>query len=166
MASNIIFQSAEGVPFTDPTSRYTAQDVSAALVEVYDLATGGGGTVENAQRLVLTRIASTNISALKVVTASSPTEVVVSSPDTYSNAKALGITLTAATVGTPITILMFGKLSDVTLVFPLNAPLFLNALGSLTDVSPEVQGIAHHVQIGHSLGSGEVFLNIREPIAI
>lgn len=165
MAGNIIFQTAESVPFTDPTNRYVSENVQDALVEVYDLATGGGA-VENAQRLVLTRLALVQISALKLVTAASPTEVIISSPDTYVNSKTLGIALTAANIGQPITVLMFGKCSDLSFNFSLNAPLFLNALGNLTEISPDVQGVAHHVQVGHSLGSGEVFINIREPIAI
>lgn len=109
-------------------------------------------------------IANENISALRVVKLiDENTCELADSQETYLNAKAVGISVNSGTVGATITTQTFGIIEDASFNFTLNEPLFLTANGIISETA-ETTGFS--VQIGHSLGNGAIFINIREPIEL
>lgn len=110
--------------------------------------------------IVSTQTAQETISALKVVRAG----VFIASPtSTYENARALGVAITSATTGNPIQVLEFGELQDPTFVFSAGSPLFLGALGTITDIAPAV---GFSVKIGYALGSNKIQVDLLFPIQL
>ena len=120
--------------------------------------------VESAMKLQDTYVAAENISALRAVRLINANECELGDPDTiYEDAKVVGISLTAATTGNNVEVLTFGILEDPFFTFPLNEPIFLAPNGVVTDVPPTT---GFSTQIGHSLGTGQIFINIREPLEL
>ena len=123
-------------------------------------------SVDNAKRLIDSKIADSSMSALTFVMATSDTNVDFANNNlAYSNATVLGITLNAVAAGNPVEILLFGKLSDPFFSYPVNDILFLTTGGSISNIAPTAIGI-HSTTIGYSLGSGAIFLNIEKPIIL
>jgi hypothetical protein len=112
---------------------------------------------------IVKKILSENISALKLVSAINLTEIKVSEPDTFENSKVIGIAIEGGTTGEKKKILEFGELADAFFTFALNVPLFLGLNGVVTDAP---QSVGFNVTIGHSLGSGAIFIDIQEPIEL
>lgn len=119
-------------------------------------------TIDSAERLKDTKVCAEVISALKMVRATSDTEIVKADHTTYQNSKCLGIALQSGSIGTSIDVLLFGKIEDPFFNFAINAPLFLGLDGSITTISdPEDE---FSVTIGYSLGTGAIFVKVEEPI--
>lgn len=122
--------------------------------------------VDDAKRLSDDKTCGEDISALKLVRAINDDEVVLAKPDTFSTSKVLGIAIQAGLTGEAITILLFGKVSDPFFNFPVNDPLFLSNNGEITNVPPVLPLQIYSTNIGHSLGSGAIFINISDPIEL
>lgn len=121
-------------------------------------------TVDEATKLVDTYFVNEPVSALRAFKLDDEVSGSLGQSQTsYEDAQLVGITLTAATTGSLARVLSFGILEDSFFNFPLNAPLFLKSNGIISDV-PELTGFS--TQIGHSLGNGAIFINIREPITL
>lgn len=120
-------------------------------------------TITTAEETVITKITDENISALKLVTATSLTNIELSESDTFENSKVIGVSLSAAISGNSVNLIEYGQLDDVLFSFNLNTPLYLSSGGVITDTIPI---IGFSVQIGHSLGAGSIFINIQEPIEL
>lgn len=103
------------------------------------------------------------ISALKLVRASDLATVLIGEKDTYVNSKCLGVALNTVLAGETLEVQEFGKLEDAFFNFPLNEPLFLGLNGLITD-TPPVSGFS--INIGHGLGTGAIFIDIREQIEL
>ena len=119
----------------------------------------------SAKEIVVTLTAKGTISALRLVRAFSDTEVSIAEPGTiFEDAQVFGIALSAAVDGAPVSVLVFGSVSDAFFTtFPVNSPLFLGAAGIVT-ISPPLTG--HWTSVGKSLGSGKIFIDIEEPIVL
>lgn len=111
----------------------------------------------------LTFTASETISALKAVYAVDATNVGVVDSTDLSKSQVLGVAVTAATTGQPVTVRIFGVLEDVSFAFASGSELFANALGTI--VSTAV-GIGFHLEIGHSIGTGKIMVQVRRPITL
>lgn len=111
----------------------------------------------------VTKIADESISALRVVAAVSETNVALADKDSFQDAKALGVSINAANTGENVKVVTFGEIKDSFFNFPLNEPLFLGDNGVITDIAPSD---VFNTTIGHSLGPGAIFVNIREPIEL
>jgi hypothetical protein len=117
-----------------------------------------------ANSLVVTMKATTALSALKLVKSDSTTHVSYATNNaSYEDAQAIGITLTAASAGADVTILILGKLEDPFFTFSLGATLFVGINGNIVDVAP-IAGFL--TQIGHALGTGGLFINIEPPVSL
>jgi len=101
--------------------------------------------------------ADETISALKLVTATSDSNAEVAEPDTFANSKVLGLAMTTGNLGDKIKILTFGPIKDPFFTFGLNEELFLGPSGVVTN---NVAGLNFVTRIGHSLGSGAIFIDI------
>ena len=123
--------------------------------------------LDAAQVLKVNRIASEDISALKLVKADSPTNVSKAFLNgTAEDAEVLGLAITAATTGNEVCVLLFGANTDITHAgFALNDPIFLGLDGALTQTPPSTSG-QFRTQIGKSLGGNQIFINITEPIEL
>lgn len=110
-----------------------------------------------------TKVAAETISALKLVKLDNPTDVSVASIDTCPNATVLGVARIAGTTGANVEIAQSGKLYDSSFNFPVNAPLFLDATGSITDTAPTTGFLT---QIGTSGGPGLININITDPVEL
>ena len=121
----------------------------------------------DAKRLTEIKIADGPIGALSLVTATSDTNVINATDNsTYSNAIVLGVSLTSATIGGLVEILMMGKLEDPFFTYAVNDILFLGQNGVITNIPPSLPLSTHSTTIGYSLGSGSIFLNIEKPIIL
>lgn len=115
--------------------------------------------------LTISKIYAEIISALKAVTSISSTEVVKAEPDTFTNAKVLGITLNGGITGFEGELIILGVLADPSFNFPVNDLLYLGTDGLITNVAPALPTV-FSTTIGHSLGLGSIFINLQDPIAL
>lgn len=116
---------------------------------------------EESGKVVLKSIADEVISALKLVYLSdSSKHIRLADPTDYAKSQVIGITLQAGTLGNEIKVLTFGILEDSFFNFPLNIPLYLGMSGTITSDVP-TSGMS--VRIGHSLGSGAIYLQVQRP---
>lgn len=118
-------------------------------------------TTAVAEFIDVTFNAAENISALKVVYADTATTVRVASSG--SSNKPIGVATAAASIGNPVTIRTFGELSDASFLFAFDTPLFLNNVGSLSSTAVTS---GYHTEIGHGLGTGKIFINIKNQITL
>jgi len=109
------------------------------------------------------KVADVVLSATNVVRATSPTNVTLASPDTIVNATVLGLATSATAIGGTTPVVTYGEFEDGSFNFPLNAPLFLSPTGMVTDIPPTTGVLT---QLGYSLGTGKIFLNIQDPICL
>ncbi len=117
-----------------------------------------------AKRLSITKKATHNISALKVLKFDSSDYVsYATSNTTFEDATAIGISLTAATTGNDVEILLFGVLEDPFFSFPVNAGVYLTTSGGLSD-TPPVSGYLS--KVGNSLGTGAIFFKSERAISL
>jgi hypothetical protein len=120
---------------------------------------------DEAKILADTYLAGQTISALRVVRASSNTEVVYATNNsTFENAQAIGIALNSGLFGSDIKVQFFGAVFDSFFNFPINAPIFLGTNGNISS-SPGTPG-QYNMRIGKSLGPGGIFIDLEEPILI
>jgi len=115
-----------------------------------------------AAKLVLTKTAGENISALKIVRLTASDNYVLADEVTYNEALAIGVALNAASTGQQVRALTLGILEDAFFTFPLNTLLYLGSNGTITDTVPAT----HRVRLGYSLGPGAIFVKIEEPIIL
>lgn len=115
-----------------------------------------GGTVPNE----ISSVAGEALSALKFVYQDNNISYVASSNMDH---RPVGIVKTAALLNDPITIVTFGEFSDSSFLFAANETLFLNIDGSITTTPPSS---GYVVELGFGLGSGKIFINIKQQIII
>lgn len=122
---------------------------------------GAGG--DSAQRLEKNFTALEVISALKLVKADGIGTILKGfNNGTYEDAKILGVSLNALSVGAVGPVLLFGLLEDPFFNFPINAPLYLGLDGEIT-LTPPASGV-YTVIVGKGIGPGAIFIDIQEPI--
>lgn len=125
----------------------------------FDIVTNKSGASDNP--LIVSKVAGENLSALQWVKLSDKDTVVLGDVDTYANSQVIGITLGAATAGSSVEVQTFGLLEDAFFNYTLNEPLFLGSLGT-TILNPSAEIIS--MNVGHGLGSGAIFIDIKEQI--
>lgn len=105
------------------------------------------------------------LSALKLVYASLDGRVyVANNTATFDEALVMGVTINAAaSIGDMVTIVLSGVLQDASWSWAANELLFLNSLGTITNVIP-VSG--HRSKIGKALMSNKILIEIEEPIIL
>ena len=108
---------------------------------------------------------SEDITQFTLVSAINATQVEISEPTSLSTATVMGIALNTGLSGVTERIHILGVLEDPSLVFAVNAPLFLGASGAVTDIPTVISG-EFVVQIGYSLGNGAIFVSVSEPAEI
>ena len=116
-------------------------------------------------KLSVNKIYGESLAGLKLVVASSPTEVVSANIDSYNNARVFGITTEVGLITETHPILILGIVDDVSLNYPVNTPLFLGAGGDITDTPTTISG-EFITEIGYSLGAGSIFISLSEPMEI
>lgn len=112
-----------------------------------------------------TKVADETISALRLVSAVSPTNVELGQPS-GGEPRVIGVSRTSGSLGDQIEVITTGEVSDSFFNFPANTKLFLGPDGVITDVVPTAPSSDYLVRIGHSLGPGRIFLNIEAPIRL
>jgi uncharacterized membrane protein YqiK len=131
-----------------------AQDAIPVIIQG-----GGGGDSSNIEQ----DFADTNISAVKAIYKTNTGVSLANNDIDLAQATVIGFTRTAAASGEKITYQTIGKFSDSTLSFTLNAQLYLDTNGNITEVAP-ITGF--RTLIGTSLGNGAIQINIQEPIIL
>lgn len=117
-----------------------------------------------ATKLQIQRIATVNIFAGDALKADSATHVSPATNDvTALDATVIGFAYADTAQGDVVDIVLFGVLSDTSFsVFDVNALLFLDIDGAITDVRPTSNVFL--TEVGSSLGSGDIFITIKKPI--
>jgi len=80
-----------------------------------------------------------------------------------AEATVIGISITGNTSGNQVKYQIIGRLEDSSFNFPLNDPLYLGNNGSITNVAPTT---GYRTQIGSSLGTGAIKIQLEEPIEL
>lgn len=120
---------------------------------------GGGGDASNIEQ----DFADGNISAVKAIY-KTITGVALGNNDVdLSEATIIGISRVSATSGNKLTYQTIGRFYDSSLNFTLNAQLYLDINGNITETAPTT---GFRTVIGSSLGVGAIQINIEEPIII
>lgn len=110
-----------------------------------------------------TLVASENISALKLIYRTSPTDGGLADYQDISKKDVIGLSLTTATIGNTFECLLFGKHEDAFFNYSINEILFLGNNGNITNVAPTT---GYSVTIGKGFGTGSIFINIERPIIL
>lgn len=118
----------------------------------------------NGETLQKDLVVDQTISALRMVRATSSTNVNLADYSTFNESVVLGMAISAATVGNTTTVVTHGCVKDPSFTFPVNDTLFLLSNGTITNAPIPLGGGFYTVRIGHSLGSGAIFIDIEEPI--
>lgn len=82
---------------------------------------------------------------------------------TEDEATVIGISINGAVDGDKIRYKTYGRMEDSSFNYTLNAPLYLELNGNLTETSP-LSG--YRTQVATSLGVGAININIQEPIML
>lgn len=144
-------------------TEYANGDIKFASIPLSD----DPNTQPAAASLIETKTYNETISALKLVSGVNDTNVEVADPaGTFENATVMGIATLAGLTSDKRPISLFGKVEDLSFNYPVNTPLYLGLNGNITDVPPSLPTFTYSVNVGYSLGTGAVFINIREPIEL
>lgn len=87
------------------------------------------------------------------------------SDGTYEEAQAVGIALTSGLIGEDVEVLFFGVVEDNSFNFTINNPFFLGVNGAISQAPPTIVG-EFVTELGQSLGSGAIFLDVSRPSEI
>ena len=102
------------------------------------------------------------ISALRICKATSANTInLASNSDDLGSAFGLCLTVQAGNTGEDVDVITFGQINDGFFNFPLNAPLYLGDDGAIVDT---VEPNKPRTIVGHSLGTGSIFINFEKPI--
>jgi hypothetical protein len=116
----------------------------------------------SAASLQLTRIASEDILSGECVKSDSVTNVSLATNNIdYTNASVLGVAANGVSAGGSVVVVLMGVIyNDIYSVFSLDAQLFLDISGGITDVRPVLPNNKYISPIGKSLGGGSIFVQI------
>jgi len=121
----------------------------------------------SAELLLVTRVLDEDCDALKLVTATSGTNVSIADHTVEAKSRVLGMALESGLTGDTIDILLFGNKLDGSFSFGLNKHLYNNA-GDLTETPPlPPSGVTWYIsEVAFSNGSGSVFINPQPPLEV
>ena len=122
-------------------------------------------SVESAAKLIIERTAAESIVTWDLIRLETSSSVSKATIDSYTNSKVIGIALNDGIIGEKIRILLFGVAEDVGFTFAINEPLFLQSDSSVGLTAPAASG-EFITEVGQSLGSGSIFINVSNPIEI
>jgi len=112
---------------------------------------------------IFKKLAGENISALKLVYLFDKNTVKTADRSAFNTSKSVGVTKSVGILGLDVEIIQFGELIDSFFTFPKNDPLFIGPNGAVTN-TPPLTGFS--TTIGHSMGSGGIYIDIQEPIKL
>lgn len=124
--------------------------------------------VGKASTVVITRKASEPILRGELVRGSSPNHVELADPTLdIDSASVLGMATNDADTEDDVEILILGIITDsIFNIFGTNVPIFLDDAGGVTDVRPSSPTKNFLVDIGKSLGGGDILILIQKPITL
>jgi len=130
------------------------------------IAAAGGGSSDTAERLTKTFVAGEDIAIDKIVRVSTNQKAFKAiNNGTYEQSQALGVALNAANQDENVTVLLFGVLESATFNFTINNPFFLGTDGDSIQNPPTATG-EFVTEIGQSLGTSAIFLDLKRPLEI
>lgn len=112
-------------------------------------------------KLVIRKIAASNITEFQLIRLVSADEVDVASNESYNESRVVGIALETKNAGQEVKILTFGVVEDG-FGYAIYTQLFLGTNGAITSTPPTATG-RFVTSIGQSLGPGSIFIKIEEP---
>lgn len=124
--------------------------------------------VGKATTVVISRTASEPILRGELVRGSSPNHVELADPTgDIDSASVLGMALNDANTSDEVEILILGIITDsIFNIFGTNVPIFLDDAGGVTDVRPSSPSKKFLVDIGKSLGGGDILILIQKPVTL
>lgn len=122
------------------------------------------GNVAGIDATVPTIVVGENVSALRILSTDDDGLGYYSDPtDQGSTRRILGLSTGAALLGNAVELHREGRYQDAGWSWDPTKPLYLGALGTITQVAP-VTGIV--VVLGHAQTADTIFLNIEKPITL
>jgi hypothetical protein len=82
---------------------------------------------------------------------------------TLDEATVIGISITGATTGNKVRYKISGRLEDSSFNFTLNAPLYLDINGNITEIAPAT---GFRTRVGNALETGAIYILLEEPIEL
>ena len=122
-----------------------------------------GGRVDRDD--VISGIASTSISALRITTLESGSAVYADPTDLDHASAALGFVTTAASGGASVTGYIYGSFSDPSWSWNVSAPIWLGANGTLTQTQPASPSVFSRV-VAVATSSTSIFFEPQPPILL
>lgn len=117
----------------------------------------------SAKTLILEKIASENISALKLVYLDTQSSVSLADNSAEEIGTVIGVALNTVLAGGLVRVLVFGILEDAFFNFAINERLFLGSNGEITTVQP-TSGVL--TSVGFGLGAGAIQIGIDKPVLL
>lgn len=117
----------------------------------------------SAKTLILEKIASENISALKLVYLDTQSSVRLADNLSEVTGTVIGVALNTVLAGGLVRVLVFGILEDAFFNYAINERLFLGSNGEMTTIQP-TSGVL--TSIGFGLGSGAIQIGIDKPVLL
>jgi hypothetical protein len=177
MTVKVLYIDVDGI--TKEEIVYRSSDYTLIAAPNKPVITGSGGTlhpsllpstpVGKSASLVLDRTAGEDILKGDLVRATTSEKVLIADPNTTSiqDATVLGIALNDALLDEPIEVLVLGIVTDASFsVFQVNAPLFLDLDGAITDERPLYPDKKFLCYVGKSLGGGDILIDINPPTTL
>ncbi len=117
----------------------------------------------SAKILILEKVASENISALKLVYLDTSLSVSLANNTSEPEGTVIGMAITSATAGNIVKILVFGIVEDGFFNYNINERLFLGINGEITVTQPS-SGVL--TSIGFGLGTGAIQVQVDKPVLL
>jgi hypothetical protein len=121
--------------------------------------TGSGSEAKNFN--IVTQVAQSNISALKLVKLNSSGLLIYADNSNYNDSNVLGLSLNAGSFGSDINVLTFGEIEDSSFNFAIDSDLFLGSNGEIIEVAP-TSGV--YLKIGNVIKTNTIFISIKQSI--
>jgi hypothetical protein len=130
-----------------------------------DLVNDAGSSQDalSAKTLILEKVASENISALKLVYLDTQASVALADNSAEATGTVVGIALNTVLTGGLVRVLVFGILEDAFFNYAINERLFLGSNGEFTTVQP-TSGVL--TSVGFGLGLGAIQIGIDKPVLL
>jgi hypothetical protein len=130
-----------------------------------DLVNDAGSSQDalSAKTLILEKIASENISALKLVYLDTQSSIALADNSAEATGTVIGVALNTVLTGGLVRVLVFGILEDAFFNYAINERLFLGSNGEITIIEP-LSGVL--TSIGFGLGSGAIQIGIDKPVLL
>lgn len=147
----------QNISITDPSNTVI---VTQSIIETVEVSNGGASTAINPN--IIDLIAGEALGGQRIVTTNSLGQAIYADQSTFLDQNLiLGFTRAAATLGSSVSILTLGELTDASFSFTSDAVIWLGLTGLPTQ-TPPVSGI--RVIVAQAITATKIFIRVQESL--